>query len=110
MALAKLETEETAACLEGPHRIQVLLYLLKSGPKSKTEIWTDLKISPAVFLNSVLPPLAESGIVTIQEEYRGPRRAQTHVVTLTIFGRKVAEMLQQVDELVRVAKKHVKAV
>jgi len=110
--LDKIETEAQhgpmTACLEGPHRIHVLLFLLENGPKSKTEIWTGLKISPAVFLDSVLPPLLEGGIVVIQEEHRGLRRAQTHVVGLTVFGRKVAEALRQVDDLIRTAKKHAK--
>jgi predicted transcriptional regulator len=95
-----------AEVLESSHRASILLFLLRNGPRTKGEIYTGLKINPTYFLKNGLPGLVDSGLVQVKTEHRGLRKSETHVVSLTIFGKKVAEQLNQIDGTIHEAQKH----
>jgi predicted ArsR family transcriptional regulator len=97
-----------SSALEGPHRTEVLILLLRKGPLAKAEVTKELKLNPTVFLRSVLPPLQDAGLIQSKKEYRGIRRSETHLLSLTIFGKKTAEKLQEIDGLIQEAQKHAK--
>jgi hypothetical protein len=86
-----------------------LLALLRMGPSTKSEVLEEMKLNPTVFLRSTLPPLVDAGLVEQKVEHRGIRKTETHVLSLTLFGRRVAEKLSDIDELVRQASKHAEA-
>ncbi len=97
-----------ASTLEGEHRTEVLLYLLRKGPRTKSDIISDLHINSNVLLRTVIPKLEESGLISIKTEIRGIRRVSAHLVGLTIFGKKVAEKIAEVDSIIHEAQKHTK--
>lgn len=94
-----------AEVLEGSHKIKILLYLLVNGSKTKKELQEELHLSPGVLLRA-LKELERAELVTYEIERIGIRKIIVHRVTLTPIGRKVAENLQHIDEVLKQRTSH----
>jgi hypothetical protein len=67
MICTKHYRRSLASTLEGTHRIEVLLYLLKNGPQTKGELSKELHMNPTVFLGGTLGGLLGAGQLPLDQ-------------------------------------------
>jgi DNA-binding MarR family transcriptional regulator len=88
-------TENNASILEHPYSIQLLLLLRKNFPMPVVELQRQMKVNRST-LERRIDELSSAGIVKIQMLKNMKRRV---IVSLTPFGREVANQLRLINGL-----------
>ncbi|MCE5255143.1 MAG: hypothetical protein LLG45_13235 [Actinomycetia bacterium] len=82
--------------LEEAHAIKVLLILLREGPTRKTNLYSFIGSNTSP-IQKRLDEFEKLGLVTIEPD---PKHHSAFIVQLTPKGKRVAEKLVEVDEII----------